>query len=753
MYDLKQFIVWHRVKRNDGRVDKIPIHPQTLKNHNAHSPNIWMHHDKAVEATSRLGTDYGVGFVFTSEDPYWFIDIDDCLIDTGWSPIVHELRALLPNAAVEVSQSGRGIHYIGSGEVPHDRIIKSKAGFDLYTDGRFVALTGTGDLQGDPTINSTAEITEVCRRYLQVEQGSAVENIGWTTTARDDWDGPADDDELIRRALRSQSAAGIFGGRATFRELWEGNTARFGEYWPDDSGLRDYDHSKADSALAQHLAFWTGCNCERIQRLMLQSAMPRDKWDRPDYLPRTITGVVVRQQNVYQQKQSAADTNKIAETYLGIDKQIEYFRGCVYIQNVHKILTPDGSLLQKEQFRAMYGGYIFSMDRLNEKTTKSAWEAFTESRGYRFPKVVEAKFLPQEEPGAVIGREYVNTFVPRWGTTKKGDVSRFQRHLELLLPIEQDREILTSYLAACLQQAGTKFQWAPCIQGVEGNGKTAFYHVLEYALGAEYCHQLDPGDLGNVFNGWIERKLLVCVEEIRVAGKYDMADRLKPLITNLRVPLQPKGVDQRTGSNCANFILFSNYKDAVLKTKTDRRYCVFYTAQQEPEDLKKHGMDRAYFRDLYSWLRADGCSLVTDWLSTYNISVDMCGRAPKTSVTDEAIRHSYGTAEQIVLEAIEMDEFGFRGGLVDTKAVQLLLTGCGKRISPQGIANLLKSLDYVKHPALEASQGKLMVDGVRKRIYVKKESIAANLKTPEAIAESLRRLAVQPEPIHCKVNV
>ncbi|WP_396126770.1 phage NrS-1 polymerase family protein [Acidicapsa ligni] len=67
--------------------------------------------------------------------------------------------------------------------------------------------------------------------------------------------------------------------------------------YPDPA--RGYDASAADSAIAQHLAFWTGKNCERIRNIMYQSKLVRDKWEREDYLPRTILGVVARQVDVF----------------------------------------------------------------------------------------------------------------------------------------------------------------------------------------------------------------------------------------------------------------------------------------------------------------------------------------------------------------------------------------------------------------------------------------------------------------------
>lgn len=84
-----------------------------------------------------------------------------------------------------------------------------------------------------------------------------------------DGTGPTDDEELIRRAIRSKSVNAAFGNKASFQDLWEGNVEALARTYPDE--LRGYDSSSADAALAQHLAFWTGCDCARMERLMLKS--------------------------------------------------------------------------------------------------------------------------------------------------------------------------------------------------------------------------------------------------------------------------------------------------------------------------------------------------------------------------------------------------------------------------------------------------------------------------------------------------
>src|SRR5271165_4113780 len=119
--DFTQYIVYQVVDSSSrpGKTDKFPIDPITLNKINAHDSRNWLPRHIAEERAAKLGNGYGVGFVFTEQDPLWFLDLDDCLMADGtWSPLACELVSKLDGAYVEVSLSGRGLHIIGSGQVP-----------------------------------------------------------------------------------------------------------------------------------------------------------------------------------------------------------------------------------------------------------------------------------------------------------------------------------------------------------------------------------------------------------------------------------------------------------------------------------------------------------------------------------------------------------------------------------------------------------------------------------------------------------
>ena len=66
-------------------------------------------------------------------------------------------------------------------------------------------------------------------------------------------------------------------------------------------------------------------------------------------------------------------------------QQIELFKGCVYLLDKNKIRLPNGTEVRRQQFDVIFGGRVFMMDNANQRTTRSAWEAFTQSEALQPP--------------------------------------------------------------------------------------------------------------------------------------------------------------------------------------------------------------------------------------------------------------------------------------------------------------------------------------------------------------------------------
>lgn len=742
---------------------KVPVHPDTLQPVDAHVPTTWTDAATACARATLLGPPYLVGFSFQPGNGLFFLDIDGALqADGTWSPLAQQLCARFPGAAVEVSQSGRGLHIIARGTAPPHACKNVALGIELYTEYRGVALTGTHAI-GDASTDHTAALAVLVSEYFPPRAGDGAPDGAWTTEPRADWRGPEDDADLIRRARQSRSAASHFTQRATFDDLWTRNTDVLAACWPDP--LRPFDESSADAALAAHLAFWTGGNCERMERLMRQSELVREKWERHDYLPRTILGAAARQREVLQDKptQPVASAPSVSfeplrptlvegNVFLSPADQVSFFAGCVYIFETHRVLVPGGATLNPDRFKVRYGGYQFTMDNANGRTVRDAWEAFTQNQTYRAPRADRTCFRPDLPPGAIVtegSRSLVNLWWPAEVRREKGDVSLFTRHLELVLPNERDRRILLSYMAAVVQHQGRKFQWCPLLQGAEGNGKTTFTRCVAEAVGQRYTHWARADRINAQFNGFMLNRVFIGIEDIYVPDhKRELWETLKPMITGEMQEIEPKGVDSDSRNIVCNFMLNSNHRRAVQKTRNDRRLAIFYTAQQSVEDVERAGMDGEYFGRLYDWLKGNGgygYACVAEYLATYAIDPEFdpagrCQRAPATSTSAEAQAATVGGVESEVLEAIDQGVQGFRGGWVSSMALDQLLarTRMEGRLPRNMRREMLESLGYVHHPALPHGRvnNDVLPDAGKPRLFIRPDHPSVALSSPAEVARA-----------------
>jgi hypothetical protein len=347
----------------------------------------------------------------------------------------------------------------------------------------------------------------------------------------------------------------------------------------------------------------------------------------------------------------------------------------------------------------------------------------------------------------VNGLKSVNTFTPVNIETAEGNVQPFLDHLNLLLPNPADQEILLSYMAAVVQYQGVKFRWCVLLQGVEGNGKTLFCDVLRYAVSDRYTHIAQGADIDNKFNFWLKGSILVIVNDIVVARnrKEDVMNTLRPMLTDGRIGVQKKGKDQSSADIVCNFFMTANPKDAVIKSATDRRYCIFFTNQQTKRDVARDRMTGAYFPNLYNWLKKEGgFQFVTNYLKNYKISdhlnpATFCAEAPITSSTREAIRESLGGIEQEILEFVQQDAPGFKDGWINGNCVNNLLKEMrfGQRVPHNKRKELLERIGYVWHPALKDGRASVGVypDNQRSKLFIHEESPYIKLTDPKAVID------------------
>lgn len=751
--DFRQFIVWREEPPVPPAVKprKVPFNHLTRFACDPHDPQRWMSRDEAEaivrgwmpEGRSYSGRpliDCAVGFTLTDADPFFFLDLDNCRSGDGWDEESTAIYNLFPGAAAEISINRNGLHIMGRCD---QQLLRNRAHkFDspkrrgdkwveFYTTKRFIAL-GHG-FNGDFNLDWTAQLLGF------VPEKPASEEIDFDAGPVANYTGPANDDELIAKMLASTGGASVaFGTKASIKSLWEADAAILSQVFPSGNG-DVYDRSSADQSLMNSLAFWTGKDAARMDRLFRRSKLVREKYlQRQDYRASTITSAISGCQKVYDYAPNAGQPAAPTVLNIGGDGETttgtlfphqmeEWFAGCTYISGTHRVFDKStGQLYPPPVFNAMKGGKRFFIDWDGPSNiTTSAFTAFTENRIHRFPTAITTCFKPDATPGVIIN-DAVNIYYPDPQPSMPGDASPFVEHIRKLLPNERDQRIILSWMAALVQNKGVKFTWAIALQGAQGNGKTFIADALKKCVGPRYWHTPAAEDLVGKFNGYLEGKMLINVEEIHMQGRRDVLDVLKPLITNVAVEVQNKGENKHMIDNVANWFFTTNHRDAIVKTGDDRRYAVLFSAQQHARDLKRDGMDvkSGYFERLFDWAeKKGGYAIIHDFLLHYQIDAEFnplkgCHRAPDTSSTSESINTSMGKVEQFIMEAVEAEERGFRNGWISGYVARNLIKDVAKTtIAPQTLGAMLSTLGYVR--VMMATKNILEEDNKRPVLYIR----------------------------------
>jgi len=122
------------------KVTKVPYNPETGRKASTKRKEDWGSFDDVYE-TYLLEGYTGIGFVFTADDPFVGIDLDNCFDESGnlrddARRAVDELQSF-----TERSPSGKGLHIICKGELPGAGHCDNKAGREMYQEGRFFTIT------------------------------------------------------------------------------------------------------------------------------------------------------------------------------------------------------------------------------------------------------------------------------------------------------------------------------------------------------------------------------------------------------------------------------------------------------------------------------------------------------------------------------------------------------------------------------------------------------------------------------------
>ena len=259
----RQWVAW-RYERRKGqeKPKKVPYDPTAateVRKASATNKRSWGTLPQAWGYCQDSKMD-GIGFVFAPGGFIFGIDVDNCVNKDGTlSESAQSILTLFPETYVEYSPSGEGIHIWGLCDITIKGRNRRDIGVEVYTQGRFFTVTGR------PVFPGRGELTDCSDAFRDFlaehfpEPDQPTQPAQPTTASRNPL---PDDQDLIERAKAASNGA-------AFTPLWNGDVTGY----PSTS--------EADLALCNLLAFWTGRDADRMDRLFRQSGLFRaGKWDR-----------------------------------------------------------------------------------------------------------------------------------------------------------------------------------------------------------------------------------------------------------------------------------------------------------------------------------------------------------------------------------------------------------------------------------------------------------------------------------------
>jgi putative DNA primase/helicase len=289
---MNNWVLWKLENREDkhGKIKACkPPYQTNGKNASHTNKKTWTNFESVLETFNHRGGVYsGIGFVLDGTG-YSIIDLDHIgeegsISEEDSNHIINSF-----NSYTEKSQSGKGIHIIVKGSIP--RAVKTD--IEIYSTERYFALTG--DLCGvnKDIEERQEELTKLFEKHKTKDEPKSVKSLGEKMPKpKSIEDAAHSNNDLLEKAFSSKEGSKI-------RALYHGDLSSY-----------DNDHSKADQALCNYLAFWFNKDWDDIDSTFKNSSLYRAKWDREDYKAATIDRAISGCNKSYQELREQIPVSK-----------------------------------------------------------------------------------------------------------------------------------------------------------------------------------------------------------------------------------------------------------------------------------------------------------------------------------------------------------------------------------------------------------------------------------------------------------
>ena len=295
-------------------------------------------------------------------------------------------------------------------------------------------------------------------------------------------------------------------------------------------------------------------------------------------------------------------------------------------------------------------------------------------------------------------------------------------HIRYLLDENSEAiEHVLDFIAHLVQRPQERIAHALLLTSdAKGIGKSSLGKVIRALVGERNSRVAQTKDLKGQFDGWIVGKLVIQVDEVYEAGNWDLANKLKPLITEPRVSVNMKYGPQMEIENFARLVLFSNHGAPINIEEGDRRYFVFKSNAQPRDD--------GYYDQLYEFIDGgDGMDAVYTFFSKRGLSrFNAFRRPPLTAGKKEIIEDSVHPLRTYVLASVQSGYFA------NTLRKQFTFDELQRQLTKDGYGpqarNTRELGEALKAAGVTASRP--TTKGKKVRIYTLPVSVGSEPETP-----------------------
>lgn len=216
-----------------------------------------------------------------------------------------------------------------------------------------------------------------------------------------------------------------------------------------------------------------------------------------------------------------------------------------------------------------------------------------------------------------------------WGCEpRKGSVEPWRKLLDHLFGKEKSlRQWFERWLAIPLQRPGSKMFTSAVVWGRStGTGKSLVGYSMKRIYG-ECFEEIGDKELQDARYEWAIGKLFIMGDDVTGHDQRNLADRLKRMITQERMRVDPKFIPSYSVPDFINYYFTSNHPDAFFLEDDDRRMLV--------HEVTCAPLDAQFYEDYRQWLGSGGAEALFHHLLTLDLGDQKAqDRAPMTGAKE-----------------------------------------------------------------------------------------------------------------------